>query len=231
MPCPSGPQDAARSEESALSLTGGRVPLLTAWPRGSAGAAHRPGARRLPRLPRRHPLLHRRRGPAPVETLPPPRRHPGRRLPPRLGTGGLPLPGAALPSRARRPRRRGPACRGRARGPGDGAGPRRRRPHPRARRLQRRPRRPRARALAARLAPLLGPGACPGTVLRASDRKSLAWTIEQGVKQTLGYMKRCGAEEVHLVVIDRQACAEERGRSDGVEDRRSGEGGAVVWTL
>ena len=76
-----------------------------------------------------------------------------------------------------------------------------------------------------------GHGACPGTVLRASDRKSLAWTIEQGVKQTLGYMKRCGAEEGHLVVIDRHAGAEERGRSDGVEDRRSGEGGAVVWTL
>ena len=83
----------------------------------------------------------------------------------------------------------------------------------------------------------------PGAVLRASDRKSLTWTIEQGVKQTLGYMKKCGAEEGHLVVIDRRAGAEERGRSDGVEDRRSGEGaadgsgrrqdgrGAVAWTL
>ncbi len=83
----------------------------------------------------------------------------------------------------------------------------------------------------------------PGAVLRASDRKSLTWTIEQGVKQTLGYMKKCGAEEGHLVVIDRRAGAEERGRSDGVEDRRSGEGaadgsgrrqdgrGVVAWTL
>ena len=31
-------------------------------------------------------------------------------------------------------------------------------------------------------------------VLRDSDRKSLAWTVERGVEQTLGYMKKCGAE-------------------------------------
>ncbi len=80
-------------------------------------------------------------------------------------------------------------------------------------------------------------------VLRDSDRKSLTWTIEQGVKQTLGYMAKCGAEEGHLVVIDRRAGAEERRRSEGAEDRRDGEGGAdgggrwqdgrgvVVWTL
>ena len=72
-------------------------------------------------------------------------------------------------------------------------------------------------------------------VLRDSDRKSLAWTIERGVGQTLGYMAKCGAEEGHLVVFDR--------RSEGAEDRRGGEGGAagsgrrqdghgvVVWTL
>ena len=80
-------------------------------------------------------------------------------------------------------------------------------------------------------------------VLRDSDRKSLAWTVERGLKQTLGYMKQCGAEEGHLVVIDRRTGAEERGRSEGAEDRRGSEGGAdgsgrrqdgrgvVVWTL
>ena len=80
-------------------------------------------------------------------------------------------------------------------------------------------------------------------VLRDSDRKSLAWTVEKGVKQTLGYMKQCGAEEGHLVVIDRRSGAEERRRSEGMEDRRGGEGeadgggrrrderGVVVWTL
>ena len=44
-------------------------------------------------------------------------------------------------------------------------------------------------------------------VLRGSDRKSLAWTVEQGVKQTLGYMKKCRTEEGHLVVFDRRAGA------------------------
>ena len=79
-------------------------------------------------------------------------------------------------------------------------------------------------------------------VLRDSDRKSLAWTIERGVEQTLGYMAKCGAEEGHLVVIDRRAGAEGR-RSEGAEERRDGAGGAdgsgrrldgrgvVVWTL
>ena len=78
-------------------------------------------------------------------------------------------------------------------------------------------------------------------VLRDSDRKSLEWTVEEGVKQTLGYMKQCGAEEGHLVVMDRRS--EERRRSGGTEDRRDGDGGAdgggrrqdgrgvVVWTL
>ena len=81
-------------------------------------------------------------------------------------------------------------------------------------------------------------------VLRDSARKSLAWTVEEGVKQTLGYMKKCGAEEGHLVVIDRRADAEERQRSEGTEDRQGGDGEAggseerrqdgrkvVVWTL
>ena len=80
-------------------------------------------------------------------------------------------------------------------------------------------------------------------VLRDSDRKSLAWTIERGVEQTLGYMAKCGAEEGHLVVIDRRAGADERWRSGNTEERRGGEGeaggsgrrqdgrGVVVWTL
>ena len=71
-------------------------------------------------------------------------------------------------------------------------------------------------------------------VLRDSDRKSLEWTVEEGVKQTLGYMKKCGAEEGHLVVIDRRAGAEERrpgeGGADGSGRRQDGRG-VVVWTL
>ena len=80
-------------------------------------------------------------------------------------------------------------------------------------------------------------------VLRDSDRKSLAGTIEDGVEQTLGYMKKCRAEEGHLVVFDRRAGAEERRRSEDTEERRGGEGEmggsdrrqngrkVVVWTL
>ena len=75
-------------------------------------------------------------------------------------------------------------------------------------------------------------------VLRDSDRKSLAWTVEKGVKQTLGYMKQCGAEEGHLVVMDRRS-----GERRGGEARRRGDGeagesgrqrdgrGVVVWML
>ena len=78
-------------------------------------------------------------------------------------------------------------------------------------------------------------------VLRDTDRKSLARTVERGVEQTLGYMARCGAEEGHLVVIDRRSG--ERRRSEGEAGRRGDEGGAggsgrrqdgrgvVVWTL
>ena len=80
-------------------------------------------------------------------------------------------------------------------------------------------------------------------VLRDSDRKSLEWTVEHGVEQTLGYMAKCKAEEGHLVVIDRRAGVEECRRSEGTEDRRGGDGeadesgrrqdgrGVVVWTL
>ena len=63
--------------------------------------------------------------------------------------------------------------------------------------------------------------------LRDSDRKSLAGVIERGVEQTLGYMKKCGAEEGHLVVFDRRTGAEERrrredGASGGSEHRQDG---------
>ena len=64
-------------------------------------------------------------------------------------------------------------------------------------------------------------------VLRDSDRKSLAGTVERGVEQTLGYMAKCGAEEGHLVVFDRRAGASE---ADGSERRHDGRG-VSVWTL
>ena len=75
-------------------------------------------------------------------------------------------------------------------------------------------------------------------VLRDSDRKSLAGTVEKGVEQTLGYMKQCGAKEGHLVVMDRRS-----GERRGGEARRRGDGeagesgrrrdgrGVVVWML
>ena len=78
-------------------------------------------------------------------------------------------------------------------------------------------------------------------VLRDTDRKSLARTVECGVKQTLGYMEQCGAKEGHLVVMDRRS--EARRRGEGAEARRDGEGeadgsgrrrnvrGVVVWML
>ena len=71
-------------------------------------------------------------------------------------------------------------------------------------------------------------------VLRDSDRKSLEWTVEEGVKQTLGYMAKCGSEEGHLVVIDRRTGAEERQGNEGGADgsgRRLDGRGVVVWTL
>ena len=71
-------------------------------------------------------------------------------------------------------------------------------------------------------------------VLRDSDRKSLAGTVERGVEQTLGYMAMCGAEEGHLVVIDRRTGAEDRRAGEGGTEgsgRRQDERGVVVWTL
>ena len=80
-------------------------------------------------------------------------------------------------------------------------------------------------------------------VLRNSDRKSLPWTVEEGVKQTLDYMAQCGAKEGHLVVMDRRSGAKERLQSKGVAESRNGAGeaegsgrrqderGVVVWML
>ena len=86
-------------------------------------------------------------------------------------------------------------------------------------------------------------------VLRDSDRKSLARTVECGVKQTLGYMKQCGAKEGHLVVMDRRSGERRRsearrhgdGEADGSERRRGGDEArserlhdgrkVAVWTL
>ena len=60
-------------------------------------------------------------------------------------------------------------------------------------------------------------------VLRDSDRRNLEWTVDEGVKQTCGYMAKCGADEGHLVVLDRRS--EERRR--GAEDRHGdGEDGS-----
>ena len=67
-------------------------------------------------------------------------------------------------------------------------------------------------------------------MLRDSDRKSLERTVEQGVERTLGYMAKCGADEGHLVVIDRRAAAEERRSGEAGGDRQD-ERGVTVWAL
>ena len=69
-------------------------------------------------------------------------------------------------------------------------------------------------------------------VLRDSDRRDLERTVEDGVGQTLGYMAQCGAEEGHLVVIDRRSSDRRDGGdgSDGDGPRRDGRG-VTVWTL
>ena len=70
-------------------------------------------------------------------------------------------------------------------------------------------------------------------VLRDSDRKSLASTVEQGLEQTLGYMQQCHAEEGHLVVMDRRSEAPQRdGDSEaGGSDHQRDESGVMVWML
>ena len=65
-------------------------------------------------------------------------------------------------------------------------------------------------------------------VLRDSARKGLASTVEQGVEQTLDYMKRCGADEGHLVVMDRRTEAPRQDDVGAVGDSRDG---VAVWML
>ena len=68
-------------------------------------------------------------------------------------------------------------------------------------------------------------------VLRDTARKGLAWTIEQSVKQTLGYMHKCGAEEGHLVVLDRREESQRgSGETPGTERQQDGRR-VTVWTL
>ena len=69
-------------------------------------------------------------------------------------------------------------------------------------------------------------------VLRERHRKSLAWTVEQGVEQTLGYMGQCKAREGHLVVFDRRAKGR-RHSEDGANGNgpRTDERGVVIWAL
>ena len=71
-------------------------------------------------------------------------------------------------------------------------------------------------------------------VLRDSDHRSLAGTIERGVEQTLGYMAKCSAEEGHLVVFDRReetlAASEEPAPSLGAEPAQDGDR-VTIWTL
>ena len=68
-------------------------------------------------------------------------------------------------------------------------------------------------------------------VLRDSDRRSLERTIERGVEQTLGYMTQCGAEEGHLVVIDRRAELHRNGGGAAPDARRQDGRQVLVWTL
>ena len=79
-------------------------------------------------------------------------------------------------------------------------------------------------------------------MLRGSDRKSLDRTIERGVEQTLGYMKKCHASEGHLVVFDlrdegqapstgaREALAPNETQAPG-ESGAQDSGRITVWTL
>ena len=67
-------------------------------------------------------------------------------------------------------------------------------------------------------------------VLRDTDRRSLEGTIERGVEQTLGYMGRCGAEEGHLVLIDRRERAEAQAHQGG-EQRGQGGRKLFLWRL
>ena len=58
--------------------------------------------------------------------------------------------------------------------------------------------------------------------------KSLEGTIERGVEQTLGYMKKCGAAEGHLVLFDRRE--ETQGKTPGQDEAQSTDQ-ITVWTM
>jgi len=78
----------------------------------------------------------------------------------------------------------------------------------------------------------LGPVGAFRGLLPDSDRKSLAWTVEEGVKQTLEYMKQCGAEEGHLVVMGRRSEERRDGEGEAAGSGRRQDGrGMVVWML
>ena len=66
-------------------------------------------------------------------------------------------------------------------------------------------------------------------VLRDSDRKSLAGTIERGVEQTFGYMAKCRARQGHLVVFDQRA--DKRPGTADREERQREAGNVAVWLL
>ena len=68
-------------------------------------------------------------------------------------------------------------------------------------------------------------------VLRDSDRKSLLSTVEQGIEQTLGYMNQCGADEGHLVVMDRRCSGAPRRDDAGAADDGQNRQGVAVWML
>ena len=67
-------------------------------------------------------------------------------------------------------------------------------------------------------------------VLRDTDRKSLAGTVEQGIEQTRAYMERCGADEGHLVLMDRRSEAprqDDAGAAGNSQNRQ----GVAMWML
>ena len=67
-------------------------------------------------------------------------------------------------------------------------------------------------------------------VLRDSARKGLASTVGQGIEQTLDYMKRCGADEGHLVVMDRRSDAPRQDDGGTLGEADNGQG-VAVWML
>ena len=54
--------------------------------------------------------------------------------------------------------------------------------------------------------------------------------LEQGIEQTLDYMKRCGADEGHLVVMDRRSDAPRQDDGGTLGEADNGQG-VAVWML